>query len=278
MQREIKRFLARAEDMNLFPQSATQVRQVVDDPKATIDDLERVVQLDPTLSAQLLKVANSPYFGVAREISTVRGALMILGFDATRNMALALAMLSLSQGSSATGGRLLEHALEVALGARMLAEGADRELASEVFVAGLLHDLGRLVLSSIASDRYAPMADLQGAELVEAERQEFGFDHGALGAACLENWQLPSQICLALRYHHDLEAAEKIEDARTRCVVGAVALADEISHRPDREDADWVALCGDAAARLFGIGDGDAERLAAIGVEVPAAPEQLGFR
>lgn len=278
MQREIKRFLARAEDMNLFPQSATQVRQVVDDPKATLNDLEKVVQLDPALSAQLLKVANSPYFGVAREVSTVRGALMLLGFDATRNMAMALAMLTLSQSGKSSGERLLEHALEVALGARLLAEGADRELASEVFVAGLLHDLGRLVLSSVAADRYEPLAHLEGDELVAAEREEFGFDHGALGAACLEDWRLPSQICLALRYHHDLAAAESLDDARARCVVGAVALADQISHQPNRDDEGWAALCRDAAARLFGIGDNDADRLAQIGVELPAAPEQLGFR
>lgn len=191
--------------MQLLPTYASKIQEIVDRPQTTIKELETVVSLDVALSTQILRVSNSAFFGLSREVETIRQALLILGFNATRDIALALAVMSMGKKDSVLNHRILQHSLQTAAAASLLA----RQLAlgfdnSMVFVAGLVHDVGKLVMLALEEPQYSPLIKMQtsGDAVREKERELFGFDHAELGAGCLERWKLPEKICQAVEYHH----------------------------------------------------------------------------
>lgn len=194
----------RADELGVFPAVATRVMRIADSPTSSILDLEAAVSSDPTLSGQVLKVANSGFFGLKRQVSSVQDALLILGFDSTRDLAVAVSLASL--GRSAKRGRraLWQHSLRTSVVAQQVAERIPNLRARDVFVVGLMHDLGKLILLELDEERYAPLLPLSDAELLQGEREAFGFDHAALGAACLERWSLPDRMVHAVRGHHDV--------------------------------------------------------------------------
>ncbi len=266
VENEIEELLVRAEELEVFPAAALRIRQVADSPHSSLLDLEEAVSSDPTLSAQILKVANSPFFGLRREVSTVQRALFVLGFRATRDMALTLAMLSLGRKEDAVKGEVSRHCQRVGVAAQCIASTADDLDARELFLTGMLHDLGKLILLAVDADRardlYGPEGGV-GDDLVTSEREIFGFDHAHLGAACLEQWNLPVSTFSAVRGHHSLEAIRAGEPLSA----SIIWLADAVDHGIARErQSSEVAetLCESEACRIAGFGGLVEERLVEV--------------
>lgn len=253
----IPELIVRADSLGLFPALATRIRDVANDAQSSIVELEAAVGLDSTLSAALLRLANSSYYGMRRQIGTVRQAIWVLGFRATRDLALGLALASVGRRNDPLRGGIWNQAVRGALATRGLAElldGADRrEVAGEAFVAGLLRDLGRVLLLELERARYAPLsrdflAASCGSELAQAERRAFGFDHAELGAACLDHWRLPDATCEAVRHHHTPPEASGLR--------AVVWLADRME-RLEGLGADTATLlqAGAPVASLLELGD-----------------------
>ncbi len=228
----IRRALAQAEELAIFPQVAGRIQGVIADPTSSIGDLEEAVSMDVTLGARLLRTANSPFYGLRREVGSLSQAIFVLGFNATRDLALALTVASIGTPQDLLHQRLWMRSLRCAAAAQLLTPHLNGLVdPSEAFVAGLTQDLGSLVMLRIERRRYQPLLEhhlTSPLDLPAAEFTEFGFSHAELSAACLRGWGLPSRICSMVRYHHTPAAAADAElKDRAEVLFAASLLADD---------------------------------------------------
>jgi len=192
-----------------LPAAVARVMQLTDDPKAGAADVARALASDQALAARMLKLANSAFYGASRRVSTVSEAVVTLGMRTTRNLVMATSCQEMLEGDVAgyalPRGALWRHSLACAFAAQALAGRARYRATEEAFVAGLLHDIGKVVLSTYLKEQFARvLLRAQGGELTfaEAERETLGFDHAEAGARLLERWNLPSSLVAAVRHHH----------------------------------------------------------------------------
>lgn len=195
-------------DLPPLPQVAAQVLRIAADPDASTDELQRVISTDQALASQILKIANSAMFGMMREVKTLTQAIMTLGFSTIKSVVIASSAKNLySRGSSGLQERLMwEHALVTGLAGRAYGKQLRLARTEEVFLAGLMHDIGKSVMGIKFPDRYGAMIrtvyNEQG-DTLELELETFGFDHTMVGEALLHSWNLAQSIEQAVRWHHE---------------------------------------------------------------------------
>lgn len=174
---------------------------------ADTSELRRVIDSDPALTARILRTANSPFFAQARSVTSVQRAIVVLGLTMVRNLTLGLTVWDAAAGQipAAHARHLWDHSLAVAHGAQRLATVAGSCEAADAFTAGLLHDVGKLVLARHAPDAYRSLWAASGRadDLPARERALFGHDHAAIAALLFEHWRLPHVILEAVGQHHD---------------------------------------------------------------------------
>ncbi len=261
-----------AEKLNIFPDSALRIRSIVSRADTSFNDLEEAVSLDPTLTAQILKIANSPYFGRSGRVSDLRRALVLIGYEGTRDLALALALLALAQREQCTIGGFIEHSLGAALTAKIIAKTVAPHLVSEAFIAGLLHDIGKPIGQFVMTgNKLYPWNLRSSPETLQIEIEVCGHDHAELGSVCLRRWNLPEVTCDAIRYHHNVDGLDADTDAGIICRI--LNVADDVVHAPNTPAEDWAPKLEVAslADRIT------PERLAEIAEETADAPAKLGF-
>jgi HD-like signal output (HDOD) protein len=191
----------RAERLGMFPEMAAKVRDVANDNGASAQDLERVISKDAPLTAKVLRVANSPYYGGRRVVTTLRHALVVIGFREATQLALAFAMTA-REGASESARRLQVHGAKTAVVARELARHTRTIEPAEAFVAGMLHDFGALALMEIYGLPYEQIYSAGGKDMLRSERELTGVDHAELGEACLMRWRFARSTSLSIRNHH----------------------------------------------------------------------------
>ena len=188
-----------------LPAVLTQVMETVQDPEASALDLSQFIASDQTLAAALLRVVNSAYYGFYREISSVTTAIVILGFLEVRNLVLTVTAYNTLSSSRAAQG-LWRHSLEAAIGAQRAARLMKAPPPAGPFVAGLLHDVGKVVLQDLYPETYRSIVQESRARaepLCAVEREVFQLDHAEAGAILAEHWNLPEPVEEAIRYHHE---------------------------------------------------------------------------
>jgi putative nucleotidyltransferase with HDIG domain len=198
--------------LKAFPAVATQVLTACEDDQTSAKDLVEIIRCDPTLSVQLLRLANSSAYGFTGRIKSVEHAAIVLGFRNVKTLVVSVAAAGIfAEGETAVMERKLlwQHSLACATVAKLLAADLPEVGADEAFIAGIVHDVGRLVFLDLASNcyHYSP----QGAEsrpTTADERRDFGIDHGSVGSRCGEEWGLPDEINEAIHQHHSPEHAE----------------------------------------------------------------------
>src|ERR1700712_2052797 len=208
----LQTFVASVQHLPLFTGTAAQLVRSIDREDVTANELSRLISTDAALTAHLLRMVNSPYYGLSRKIGTVSEAFALLGLDLVRRT-VTVAVLQRPLFSylhdSATARAFWRHKLVVAALSRHVAlrAGGNSELA---YMAGLMHDVGRLVLVGQFPE-HADMLlrrdgeDVGGAREIEA----FGFNNAQVGAALLEHWGLPEEIVQAAHEHLDLVEPEE---------------------------------------------------------------------
>lgn len=188
-----------------FPAVAIQLIQQMQDPNVTAGDVSRLIELDPSLTASLLRLVNSPFFGMRRQVGNVSEAVMVLGMGAVRRMVTSLAVaapLRRADIDPAFARLRWEHTVSCAAIARRLIDD-DSGAPELAFTAGLLHDIGQVHLLQTHGAAYVQLhADAAGADVRALETERFGRPHDALGAELLEDWGLPQAIADAARHHH----------------------------------------------------------------------------
>jgi putative nucleotidyltransferase with HDIG domain len=213
-----------------FPAVAVQLIQQMQDPHATSSDVGRLIELDPSLTASLLRLVNSPFFGMRRQIASVTEAVTVLGMSAVRRMVMSVAVvtpLRSPQVDPAFAKAQWHHTVSCAAIARRLIPD-DTAAAELAFTAGLLHDIGQVHLMQQHGAAYAALhEEVPGSDWRTLEVQRFGHAHDTLGADLLEAWGLPQVIADAARVHH---AATPLN--HLTLVQQAVCLANRLAGTP----------------------------------------------
>jgi len=233
-----RRVLAYVGGMPSLPTTVSKVLAVCNNPKTSPIDLDHVIQLDPVLMGRVLKLINSAYYGLGTQVTSLVRAIIMLGVNTVKNLALSRAVLD--RVSSKKDFRALgmegfwRHSLCVGVTAKLIAKrrGVDPKNLEEYFAAGLLHDIGKIPLNNALAEGYVEAmstADRERMSLRAAELRVLGMDHCEAGGIVSDNWRLSGAIADTVRWHHDLEGySGDYPD-----VVRSVAVADYFANRED---------------------------------------------
>jgi putative nucleotidyltransferase with HDIG domain len=181
---------------------------VLNNPHSTLDEICDVIEKDTALAAKLLKLANTCFFGFSRRIETVFETIGMIGIQQVRDLIAASTVIRLFSGVSSEFVDMesfWRHSLACAVAARILAISRQLSKPEKHFTAGLLHDIGRLVILSRLPEETAKIFQLYSEEkllLREAEKKVLGYDHTEIGAALLQSWSYPFSLVHAVRFHH----------------------------------------------------------------------------
>ncbi len=236
MDRRLQDIVARTGELPALPSTTARLLSLFDDETAGVDAVLAVIGHDASLTANLLKLCNSAYYGLRQQVGSVHEALAWLGNRTVISLAFATSLGDVLRGPLA-GYRLerdvlWRHSLAVAIGSAHYAEAAGgRELRERAFTAGLVHDIGKLLLNAPLKAKLQQLPQTAGHDvLTRGERELLGFDHAEAGAALAEAWNFPPVLTTVIGAHHDLAGAiaaargrAGAADDQARLVVAVVA-------------------------------------------------------
>ncbi len=191
-----------------LPEVFYKLNAAIEDPDCTFDDIGEIISIDPALTVRILRIVNSAFYGFSTQVETITHALTIIGTDQLTQLVLATSVMNQFKGIPSD---LLDmdsfwrHSITAGLAARSIAALSGEYNVERFFVAGLLHDIGRLVLCIRAPDETAEIikkAEASGKPLYVEEQVIFGFDHAELGGQLLKAWNLPERLIEAVALHH----------------------------------------------------------------------------
>lgn len=243
-------------------------------PDVNVSHLTRILAEDQGLTARVLKVANSPLYAQAREVKNLQQAAMIVGLNTLRGIVVSVANRMIYKRFGKVEQAMWEHSVAVAVAAHTIAVKKKLPHRDESFVAGLMHDVGKVVMNNGARDAFAKsvqLAEEEGMDSIEAEHQVFGFSHVDVGGLLLERWSLSPRLGQAVFLHHDLELVSTVAEGNEDLVY-ATNLADKIAHvlqigslTAPKEDPEPVDLAEEESAAYF---DLDTAAMADLVVQV----------
>jgi len=238
----MKKLLSLTHKLPTLPRLHSQIATELESENSSLEIVASLIGQDPLMSAKLLQVANSAFFALAYTVSDPREAVMVLGVERTRAIILLTGVFSQFNKVRCPGfscEEIWKHSLEAGEFARIIAltETGAPKIADAAFTAGLLHDIGKLILASNAPDMYTTVQHLQRnkhVSLREAEKQIIGTTHGELGACLLGTWALPMAILDAIAWHHCPSLAGDQEFS----LLTAVHVANVLLHENSRTDSE----------------------------------------
>ena len=212
------------------------VVSLVQDEKTTAKNLGDLISYDQAISSRLLKVANSAYYGLSREISTIQHAVVVLGFEQVKSLSLGIAVFDAMKGTNETTSIMQDefwkHSVGCSLAARIICKKSGKLDAETAFTASLLHDIGKLVLANFFSKEYKVVmekAKEDGRSIVSIEEETLGFTHADVGEWLCSRWKLPLSFASAIGYHHKVK---KVEQEYIH-ITSVIHLADIVCRRAD---------------------------------------------
>jgi len=201
-----------------MPQVASQVLQIIEKSDFSFADLVSVISKDVSITTAILKLANSPLFGIKVSVNNLTQAISLLGIKNLKNLVVALSTKGLFEASKITifEHKLWEHSVATAIYARLFAVKFHRSIAEEAFIVGLIHDIGQILLS-MYFDKYSIVKEMvygQDVDIISVEREYLGFDHADVGGYLLEQWGLPELYIDVVSFHHDIKKSKYNDMAR----------------------------------------------------------------
>ncbi len=202
--------IAEVGELATLPEVTVKIIQIVDNPRSTARDLHDVIKNDPALSARILKVVNSAFYGLPGQISNIDRAIVLLGLSAVKNIAIAASMTHLFHGGAIidgfSGAEVWKHSIATAVASRLVTKAQGRPAFEESFLAGLIADLGLLVERQVFPKKLAEIVSRfssGGGDFCALEQEIIGADHQAFGMALATKWRFPQALCTTIGYHHN---------------------------------------------------------------------------
>lgn len=192
-----------------FPAVINRALSLMNNPRSSVQDIVEAIQYDQAITANVLKVCNSAYYGLRHPIGSLKDAVLYLGFSQLLEILLSSMsgsmMIKAVAGYDLEAGELWKHSVSSALLSQIISRRLNREPSPFVFTAALIHDIGKVILSSFVGEQVeAIRARVQEKKItfLEAEKEVLGIDHAELSAVITEKWNFPKPIVTAIRYHH----------------------------------------------------------------------------
>lgn len=219
-----------------LPEITLKIVELVEDPKSTAQDLHNVISNDPALCSRILKVVNSSFYGLPGQIGSINRAIVMLGLNAVKNIAIAASLAKLFRGGDMTSffsaKRLWEHSVGVAATSKLIADSLKFGFGDEAFLGGLIHDIGVMVEMQFDRNKLIEVLQSLGVDgegapansMLEVEDHVFGATHQEFGKALCERWKFPRNFGLVTGHHHDPLGLS----ADQRTLVCVVYLADRL--------------------------------------------------
>jgi putative nucleotidyltransferase with HDIG domain len=210
--------LRKIEQLPTLPMVVTRIMQLIENPRTSAAEITKVISLDPALTVKILKLVNSAYYGFPKKIGTITHAIMILGFEDVKNIALSVSVFDIFKGDG--DGELFDrtafwqHAIATGVCAKLLAKRLKYKNLEEAFIAGLLHDVGKIVIDQYFHEELKTIVKRvkeQNCLFINAERHLYDMDHTEIGRIVAKKWGLPQQIVDCVAFHHDPTSRKDLE-------------------------------------------------------------------
>ena len=231
MSPELSQKLSTAVDgMPAFPKSVQRILELTRDVNCTAKDLVQVIDKDPVVTVKILRVVNSAYYSLPKQITSINHALVYLGFNTIKNLALSIAaigMLPKDNAAGFDGQQYLLHSLAAASIAKKLASRVDDADPMDCFIAGLLHDFGKVVFAQFMPTDFRLALDISRetqTSLAMALRRVIGADHAVVGAMLVEKWRFAPNLIETIRHQHP-------DDLKDTGMIACVFAANQISKK-----------------------------------------------
>ena len=211
---KLKAIIRRIDDLPTLPRTVFRITEMVNNPRSSARDLAQVITDDQVLTARLLRLVNSSFYGFPQRITTVTRAIVLLGFDAIRHLLLTTSVFDIfsdhNKDLTAARENRWDHVLGCAVAAKVIGKHIRHDKIEELFVCALLHDIGKIVLMVYAPEDYEAVTRLaaqRGGLLIEAEEELLGYTHVETGRLLAERWNLPTMVAEVIYAHHTPDTA-----------------------------------------------------------------------
>lgn len=211
----VKGIISKIQSFPSMPATGAKMLRMLEDPETTVDEIEDVLRQDPGLTGNVLKLANSAYFGIPSKVSSTRQAVLLLGLKKLIQLVIASCVNAVMDkpvpGYNMPPGNLWRHSIAVSIAAQALVKDKQNIEVEDIFTPALLHDIGKLILGHFVKEEQAAIEKIAntGVPYVVAENMILGTDHAEVGAQILAQWSFPRDIVDAVRWHHDPDFPEK---------------------------------------------------------------------
>lgn len=196
-------------DLPPMPQTVFKARDIMADPKSGFKELAELFETDQAIATKILKIANSPYYGLSGKVSSIQHATLVLGHRALGDlitMGGTAGLLENSlEGYGMDAGALWKHSLAVAFGSRIIANMKEPALANDAFTSGLIHDSGKLILDQYITERWELFEEFMDDgqhTFLDAEKKILKLDHSEVASEVCKTWSIPEPLTVAIKYHH----------------------------------------------------------------------------
>lgn len=205
-----EKIIEKIKEVPSFPASSAHILNKINNAETHILDIAREIETDPTLTANILKLANSAYFAGPKTISTIREAIVLLGINRIQQLIIASAIFPTAikplRGYDLPAGELIKHLVGTAIASELLGKELKKEIPPYTFTVGLLHDIGKIVLGTFVEVDVEPIIKKAYDEKLsfeKAEKEILGIDHSEVGALLMQEWHFPNNLIQPVLYHHN---------------------------------------------------------------------------
>lgn len=216
VRKKLRNLMYKMTELPTLPTVVAKLIELVNNPKTSASTLSKLISSDQVLTARILKLANSAFYGFPRKIATVNLAIVVLGFNAVKDLALSVWVIDQFSGFAGNSffdiNAFWEHSIGCGVAGKMMARKFGYRVSGEAFVAGVLHDIGKVVLSQYLKREFEEINRLvhkRDILFLEAEMEVLGVTHAQLGGWLAERWGLPGQLVESITYHHEPHKAKK---------------------------------------------------------------------
>jgi len=226
----LEKIILETVDIQSLPPVAMKVLKLMSSDYTSVTELEKIISMDQAFSTRLLRIANSPYYGRGRCVDTVSTAIILIGFNTMKNLVVAASMKDLHRKFGLFEQKLWEHSLGVSIAASVIASETKMLQPEEALVAGLIHDVGKIVLNNSLPEQYSVVIGKvyeEGLPFIEAEDEMLGFNHCNVGGLIARKWKLPKNLEVVIQYHHS-ETFPAFEERSFEAACEIVKAADMI--------------------------------------------------
>ncbi|MHC4728259.1 MAG: HDOD domain-containing protein [Planctomycetota bacterium] len=241
--------IKKAGDLKVLPFVARKMLDTIGKEMATIDELGNIIEKDQTIAARILKIANSPFYGLRSEVTSINHAILILGLRTIRSLVLSVSTRSIYKRFGITEQKIWEHSVGAAIASKIISGGLGNEITEISFTGGLMHDIGKVIMNNESPDVFSEVMMKtynDGVDATTAEEDIYGYNHSEVGSKVAEKWGLATTLVEIIDKHHLANC--KLEEIGDKLLAGSIAsvnLADYVCRFQGigyRESDDTIVL------------------------------------